>query len=158
MSPWLFIIYQKVSEIPPGWNVNGMAILVFPTEEFQIFRNVLKDTPKFANGNVFTICDFHQFQAPLQIGCVTCHSIGVVQMVHADPDRNFSLRIFAYHLYEPSTNRFSHVNGKQPQAPRMFRNVWKIYIKSQLGSCKSVVKVLEKCCWILRGSGQEEKL
>ena len=38
-------------------------------------------------------------------------------MVHADPDRNFSLRIFAYHLYEPSTNRFSHVNGKQPLCP-----------------------------------------
>jgi len=26
----------------------------------------------------------------------------------------FSLGIFAYHLYKPSTNRFSHVNGKQP--------------------------------------------
>ena len=35
-------------------------------------------------------------------------------MVHANPDRNFSLGIFAYHLYKPSTNRFSHVNGKQP--------------------------------------------
>ena len=38
-------------------------------------------------------------------------------MVHADPDRNFSLRIFAYHLYEPSTKRFSHVNGKQSPCP-----------------------------------------
>ena len=96
MSPCLFIIYQKVSEIPPGWNVNGMAILVFPTEEFQIFRNVLKDTPKFANGNVFTISPVPS-PTPNWM-CVTCHSIGVVQMVHADPDRNFSLRIFAYHL------------------------------------------------------------
>ena len=40
----------------------------------------------------------------------------------------------------------------------MFQNVWKMYIKSQLGSCKSVVKVLEKCCLILGGSGQVEKL
>ena len=35
-------------------------------------------------------------------------------MVRANPDRNFSLGIFAYHLYKPSINRFSHVNGKQP--------------------------------------------
>lgn len=45
---------------------------------------------------------------------VTCYLVGVVQMVHANPERNFSLGIFAYHLYKPSANRFSHVNGKQP--------------------------------------------
>ena len=50
---------------------------------------------------------------------VTCHLVGVVQMVHANPGRNFSLRIFAYHLYKPSTNRFSHVNGKQQKLPFM---------------------------------------
>ena len=46
---------------------------------------------------------------------VTCHLVGVVQMVRANPDRNFALGIFAYHLNRPSTNRFSHVNGKQPK-------------------------------------------
>ena len=35
-------------------------------------------------------------------------------MVYANPERNFSIGISAYHLYKPSTNRFSHVNGKQP--------------------------------------------
>ena len=35
-------------------------------------------------------------------------------MVRANPDRNFALGIFAYHLNRPSTHRFSHVNGKQP--------------------------------------------
>ena len=45
---------------------------------------------------------------------VTCHLVGVVQMVRANPDRNFALGIFAYHLNRPTTNRFSHVNGKQP--------------------------------------------
>ena len=46
MSGPVFCSYaQKVSEIPSVWNVNGMAILLFPSEEFQIFRNVLKDTP-----------------------------------------------------------------------------------------------------------------
>ena len=35
-------------------------------------------------------------------------------MVHANPEQNFSLGNFAYHLYKPSTNRFSHVNGKRP--------------------------------------------
>lgn len=45
---------------------------------------------------------------------VTCYLVGVVQMVHANPERNFSLGIFAYHLYKPSANRFSHANGKQP--------------------------------------------
>ena len=51
---------------------------------------------------------------------VTCHLVGVVQMVRANPDRNFALGIFAYHLNRPSTNRFSHVNGKQPQSPFYF--------------------------------------
>ena len=35
-------------------------------------------------------------------------------MVHANPDRKFSLGTFAYHLHKPSTNQFSNVNGKQP--------------------------------------------
>ena len=50
---------------------------------------------------------------------VTCHLVGVVQMVRANPDRNFALGIFAYHLNRPSTNRFSHVNGKQPLKAQM---------------------------------------
>lgn len=47
-----------------------------------------------------------------------CHVslIRVLQMVYANTDRKFSLRIFAYHLHKPSTNRFSHVSGKQPQS------------------------------------------
>jgi len=47
-----------------------------------------------------------------------CHLVGVVQTVHTNPHRNFSLGIFAYHLYKPSTNRFSHVNGKQPPSSK----------------------------------------
>ena len=75
-----------------GWNVNGMAILVFPTGP--VFSPVPSPTPILMR--------------------VTCYLVGVVQMVHSNPERNFSLGIFAYHLYKLSTNRFSHVNGKQP--------------------------------------------
>ena len=45
---------------------------------------------------------------------VTCRLVEAVQMVRTNPDRNFSLGIFAYRFYKPSTNRFSHLNGKQP--------------------------------------------
>ena len=33
-----------------GWTVNGKAILVFPTENFQNKRNVLRGSPKFPTG------------------------------------------------------------------------------------------------------------
>ena len=51
------------------------------------------------------------------------HLVGVVQMVRANPDRKFSLGFFAYHLYKTWTNRFSHVNGKQPGIPRTGGNI-----------------------------------
>ena len=35
-------------------------------------------------------------------------------MVHATPNGNFQYGNFAFHLHKPSTNRFLHVNGKQP--------------------------------------------
>ena len=35
-------------------------------------------------------------------------------MVHATPNGNSQYGNFAFHLHKPSTNRFLHVNGKQP--------------------------------------------
>ena len=37
-------------------------------------------------------------------------------MVHATPNGNFQYGNFAFHLHKPSTNRFLHVNGKQPRS------------------------------------------
>jgi len=72
-------------------------------------------TTGISERKMFTIRDFHQFQALLQfLMRITCHLVGIVFMVHANPDRNFSLGIFAYHLYKPSTKRFPNVIGKQP--------------------------------------------
>ena len=68
-------------------------------------------TTGISERKMFTIRDFHQFQALLQFLIrITCHLVVVVQMVHASPDRNFSLGC----LYKPSTNRFSIVIGKEP--------------------------------------------
>ena len=83
-------------------------------EIFQNFRNVLKGSPKFPNGRCVYHLGFSPVPSPTPILTrVTCHLEGVVHMVRANPDRNFSLGIFVYYLYKPSINRFSHVNGKQ---------------------------------------------
>ena len=71
--------------------------------------------PEFPNGKCFYHLWFSPVPSPTPILMrVTCYLVWVVQLVHANPERNFSLGIFAYHLNKPSTNRFSHVNGKQP--------------------------------------------
>ena len=88
-------------------------------ENFQIFRDVLKGVPKFPTKIPNRKCVYHLRFSPVQtytpiLMRIRCHFLGVVQMVHGNPDRNFSLESFAYHLYKPSTNWFSDVNGKQP--------------------------------------------
>lgn len=80
------------------------------------FSERLERYSKVSNLNFPTENVFSPVPSPTpHLICVTCYVIGVVQMVHANPDRNFSLGIFTYHLYKPSTNRFSHANGKQPK-------------------------------------------
>ena len=62
-------------------------------ENFQNFRNVLKGSPKFLNGKCVYHFRFSLVSIPTPILMeITCNSVGVVQMVHANPDRNFSLR------------------------------------------------------------------
>lgn len=87
----------------------------FPQENGISWKVVQNFQPEFPNGKCVYHLRFSLVPSPTPILMrVTCYLVGVVQMVHANPERNFSLGIFAYHLYKPSANRFSHVNGKQP--------------------------------------------
>ena len=56
-----------------------------------------------------------------------------MQKVHANSDRNFSLGIFAYQLYKPSTNRFSQIKDKQPQA--IYRSQSQQNVEKQAPCC-----------------------
>ena len=77
------------------------------------FSERLERYSKVSNLNFPTENVFSPVPSPTpNLICVTCYVIGVVQMVHANPDRNLSLGIFAHYLCKPSTNRFSHVNSK----------------------------------------------
>lgn len=79
------------------------------------FSERLERYSKVSNLNFPTENVFSPVPSPTpNLICVTCYVIGVVQMVHANPDRNSTLRIFAFYLYKPLTNRFSDGNGKQP--------------------------------------------
>ena len=87
----------------------------FPQENGISWKVVQNFQPEFPNGKCVYHLRFSLVPSPTPILMrVTCYLVGVVQMVHANPERNFSLGIFAYHLYKPSANRFSHVNDKQP--------------------------------------------
>lgn len=87
----------------------------FPQENGISWKVVQNFQPVFPNRKCVYHLRFSLVPSPTPILMrVTCYLVGVVQMVHANPKRNFSLGIFAYHLYKPSANRFSHVNGKQP--------------------------------------------
>ena len=102
-----------------GWNLNGKPIFFFPNGNFHRKTGFLERQSKISNRNFRTECVYHlRFSlvpSPTPILMrVTCYLVGVVQMVHANPERNFSLGIFAYHLYKPSANQFYHVNGEQP--------------------------------------------
>lgn len=85
-----------------GRNVNGKAILVFLTGKFPTGISEWKMCLPF---------EFSPVPSPTPILMrITCRLVDVLQMVHANLGRNFSLGIFAYHLYKPSTNRFSQTN------------------------------------------------
>ena len=90
-------------------------------ENFQNFRNVLKGSSKFPTGiseqkmclpfAIFT-SSYPYFNSDanhvsFSSGCAN----GTLQS-----RSKFLIGIFAYHLYKPSTNQFSHVNSKQPRS------------------------------------------
>ena len=92
-------------------------------ENFQTFGTSWKVVQNFQPEFPKRKCVYHLRFSPVPsptpiLMRITCHLVGVVQMVHANPDRSFSLGIFAYRnniiLYKLSTKQFSHVNGKQP--------------------------------------------
>ena len=62
----------------------GFYEVVAPSYSMDEFRS---HNWNFRTENVFTICDFHQFQALLQfLMRITCHLVVVVQLVHVNPD------------------------------------------------------------------------
>ena len=121
----LFTIYQKVSEISVGMYMVRLFWCSRP-EYFGIFRKIFgtswkvvqNSQPEFPNRKYVNHLRFSPFPSPTTILMrITCHLVRVVQMVHANSDGSFSFGLFAYQLYKPSTNQFSHVNGKQPTLP-----------------------------------------
>ena len=73
---------------------------MFPTRNFPKFLERLERCSKISNRNFRTEddCVYHLGFSPVPsptpvLMRVTCHLVGVVQMVRANPDRNFSLGI-----------------------------------------------------------------
>ena len=81
-------------------------------ENFQNFRNVLKGSPKFPTGNMFTFAIFTSSKPLLQFWCVSRVIYEGLRKCYT-PILNgiFSLGIFACHLHKPSSNWFSQAKG-----------------------------------------------
>ena len=96
-----------VYHLPQSFENFGFGYFGVPDLEiFRYFQNILKVVqnfqPEFPKGR----CVYHLGFSPVPSSTlilmrVTFHLVGVVQMVRTNPDRNFSLGIFAYHFYKP---------------------------------------------------------
>ena len=95
---------------------------VLPKENFREQRNIWKGSPVFPDGIFQTEIGvpflqshlWYQFQA---FAAFSDERNWFVEMVNAIPGRNLSVLNFANHLPKQWTDRFAHVNGKQPLTP-----------------------------------------
>ena len=116
---WLLTIYKTFPE-HSGWKVNGTRLFGSfqrkiswskgTSERVVLFFRTEYSKQKFV---------FHFFKAIFDTSFRPLRSFSskwnwFVQMVNAIPGWNLPVLNFEYHLPKPWTDRFAHVNGKQP--------------------------------------------
>ena len=110
---------QKVSQ-KSGWKLNGTRLFRLFQWKISGSNGTSEKVVLFPQSECFKRkFVFHFFKAFFNTSSrLSRPFLGLwnwfVQMVNAIPGRNLLVLNFAYHLPKPWTDRFAHINGKQP--------------------------------------------
>ena len=133
----LFTTYQNFTENPVGkymeHDLLGRSIGNFPGATEHLKRQSCFSGRNVPSGNLCSIFS-KSFLIPGSglRGRFLVNGTDLLQMVNAIPGRNLPALNFAYHLPRPWTDRFTHVNGKQPASPLVFfRLHWPDWLASE---------------------------